>query len=327
MTFLNSSHNHKIAITDDYQGVALGMADWPSLGCEIEVFRHPFESVEQAAAALQPFSIVCAMRERLPLPRTLVEKLPRLRLIVTTGSHNRAIDLRAAAEHGITVCHTRSGNTEHPTAELTWALILAAARSLARSDRDTRAGEWQQTIGATLYGKTLGIVGLGRIGRRVASIATAFGMAVLAWSPNLTAERAHQASAAYTSKEQLFLNADVVSLHLVLAPATREIIGARELDLMRKDAILVNTSRAGLVDERALVTALMNRRIRAGLDVFWREPLPREHPLCHLDNVVLTPHLGYVARESYDVFFRDAVEDIRAFLDGNPVRVLRAQDH
>lgn len=303
------------------------MADWSCLGCEIEVFRHAFGSVDKAADALQPFSIVCAMRERQPFPRALIEKLPNLRLLVTTGTHNRAIDLEAAAERGVTVCHTGSGDTEFPTAELTWALILAVARSIVQSDHDVRKGGWQRTLGTTLHGKTLGVLGLGRIGRHVASIALAFGMKVLAWSPKLTAERAYDASAVLATKRQLFSDADVVSLHLVLAPGTQGIVGATELALMRNNAILVNTSRAGLIDEQALIAALADRRIAAGLDVFWREPLAADHPLCRLDNVVLTPHLGYVARESYERFFGDALEDIRAYLSGNPVRVLRPQHH
>jgi phosphoglycerate dehydrogenase-like enzyme len=274
---------------------------------------------------LAEFDIVCLMRERTPFPRALFEQLPRLRLLVTTGLRNNSIDLAAARDHGVTVCHTRSGSTEFGTSELTWALILAAARHVPLEDRRMRAGHWQTTIGTTLYGKTLGVLGLGRLGARVATIGAAFGMQVLAWSPNLTAERAAAAGARMVTKDDLFAQSDVVTIHLVLGPSTRGIVDAGQLARMRSGAILVNTSRGPLVDESALIATLAQKRIAAAaLDVFDHEPLPVDHPLLQLDNVVLTPHLGYVTRESYRIFFEDIVEDIAAFLSGSPIRVLAA---
>jgi phosphoglycerate dehydrogenase-like enzyme len=244
---------------------------------------------------------------------------------VTTGLRNNGIDLPAARDHGVTVCHTRSGSTELGTSELTWALILGAARHIPLEDRRMRAGRWQTTIGTTLHGKTLGVLGLGRLGARVAAIGAAFGMQVIAWSPNLTAERAAAAGARMVTREELFARSDVLTIHLVLGPSTRGIVDAGQLARMRSSAILVNTSRGQLVDENALVEALAEKRIAAAaLDVFEREPLAADHPLLRMDNVVLSPHLGYVTRESYGIFFEDVVENIAAYLSGSPIRVLAA---
>ncbi|HEY0526997.1 MAG TPA: D-2-hydroxyacid dehydrogenase family protein, partial [Stellaceae bacterium] len=295
----------KIAILDDYQRVALDIADWEPVTrqCAVEIFDRSLGTMEQAAASLRDFEIVCAMRERLPFPRALFERLPNLRLLITTGMHNRSIDLDAAAEHGVLVCHTRGGGTEHSTTELTWALILAAARHVPLEDRGMRAGGWQKTVGMTLHGKTLGVLGLGRLGARAAAIGRAFGMEVIAWSPNLTTERAAAGGARLVGKDELFATSDVLTIHMVLGERSRGLVGAKELALLPAHAILVNTSRGPIVDEAALIEALRDQHIGgAGLDVFDQEPLPADHPLRSLDNVVLTPHLGYVSQESYSVF-------------------------
>lgn len=317
----------RIAVLDDYQDVAMSAADWGSVQARAEVVRFPLPLADAAEAAreLASFDIVCLMRERTPFPHEVLKALPRLRCLVTTGVHNAAIDLAAARDCGITVCHTRSGATEHATSELTWSLILAAMRHVPLEDRRIREGAWQTTLGHSLHGKTLGLLGLGRLGARVAAIAAAFGMKRIAWSPHLTAERAAAAGAVRVHKEDLFASSDVLSVHLVLGPATRCIVGDAELALMSPDAVFINTSRAGLVDESALVRALGERRIAgAGLDVFGQEPLPPEHPFLRMENVVLTPHIGYATHETYRIFYQDVVEDINAFLDGKPIRVLQA---
>ena len=316
-----------IAILDDYQQIALDMAEWTSLAgrARVSALDRPLGPISEAALALADFDIVVLMRERQPFPRALFQALPRLRCLVTTGLRNSAIDLAAARDHGVTVCHTRSGATEYGTCELTWALILAATRHLPLEERRLREGRWQTTIGHTLHGKTLGLLGLGRLGTRVAGIGSAFGMQVIAWSPHLTDARAANGGAQRVAKDELFSRSDVLSLHLVLGPGTRGIVGADELARMPRHALLVNTSRAGLVDEAALLDALEARRLGgAALDVFEQEPLPRGHPFTRLDNVVLSPHLGYVTHESYRIFFHDVVENITAFLAGAPLRVLAA---
>jgi phosphoglycerate dehydrogenase-like enzyme len=315
----------RIAILDDYQQVALSLADWSSLrpGCEVVSFSSAFVDTADAARQLGDFEIVCAMRERTAFPRALFEALPRLRCLVTTGLRNAAIDLVAAKDCGVVISHTRSGATEFATSELTWALALAAMRKLALEDRRLREGRWQTTLGRTLHGKTLGLVGLGRVGSRVAAVGAAFGMRVIAWSPHLTDERALAAGADRVEQGELFERSDLLSLHMVLAPATRGIVAAAELARMPSHAVLVNTSRAGLVDETALIAALEHERIAAaGLDVFEREPLPANHPFLRMDNVVLTPHLGYVTEETYRIFFEDAVENIAAYVAGAPLRRL-----
>lgn len=316
----------RIAILDDYQQVALRMANWDDVRLHFEVvsFCAPFRSQADAIQTLASFAIVCLMRERTPFPREVLESLPRLRCLITTGPKNAAIDLVAARDCGITVCHTRSGSTEYATSELTWALILAATRHVALEDARLRLGRWQTTLGHQLHGKTLGVLGLGRLGSRVAAIGAAFGMERIAWSPHLTEDRAVAAGATWVPREELFARSDVLSLHLVLGPSTRGIVGAAELALMSPDALLVNTSRAALVDEPALVAALDERRIAgAALDVFGQEPLPLDHPFLRMDNVVLTPHIGYATHETYRIFFHDVVEDICAFLAGAPLRVLQ----
>ena len=315
----------RVAILDDYQDVARGMADWASLaaGTEVVTFRDHATGEDRVAARLADFDVVVAMRERTPFPRTLLARLPRLRLLVTTGMRNASIDLRAAADHGVTVCGT--AGLPYPTAELAWGLILSLFRRIPREDRATRDGRWQETVGEGLNGKTLGVLGLGTLGARVARIGRAFEMEVLAWSQNLTAERAAQAGATLAAgRDELLARADVVSIHLVLGERTRHLIGTRELRLMKPTAYLVNTSRGPIVDEAALVAALRAGRIAgAGLDVYEEEPLPLDHPLRGLPNTVITPHLGYVTAETYRIFFAHAVEDVRAFLAGAPVRVLQ----
>ena len=312
----------RVAILDDYQAVALRLADWGSLPADVEVFRDHVADEAGVAARLADFDVVVAMRERTPFTRSLLARLPRLRLLVTTGMRNASIDLRAAAERGIRVCGT--AGLPSPTAELTWALILALVRHVPREDRATRDGRWQETLGTTLSGKTLGVLGLGQLGSRVARVGRAFEMDVLAWSQNLTAERAAAAGATLAgSKDEVLARADVVTIHLVLSERTRGLLGARELALMRPTAYLVNTSRGPIVDEPALIAALRAGTIAgAGLDVYDEEPLPPDHPLRRLPNTVITPHLGYVTEETYRIFYPQAVEDVRAFLAGAPVRVL-----
>lgn len=314
----------RVAILDDYQAVALQLADWASLGSDVQVtvFNAPFADEAAAAAALAEFDILCLMRERLALPASLIRRLPALKLVVVTGGRTRTIDLEAAVAQGITVCHTHPGQSAAATPELAWGLILALARSIPAEDHNLRAGQWQQTLGETIAGKTLGLLGLGKLGRAMVPIARAFGLDVIAWSPNLTQDRADAAGIRAVSKEDLFGRADIVSLHLVLGDTTRGIVGAREIGMMKPGAMLINTSRGPLVDEPALLAALHAGRIRAGIDVFDIEPLPADSPWRHAPNTVLTPHLGFVTRAAYEAFYRDAVEDIAAWRAGRPVRVL-----
>jgi phosphoglycerate dehydrogenase-like enzyme len=314
----------RVAILDDYQDVAGRLADWKSLPAEVVVFRDHLSDESRVAARLADFDVIVAMRERTPFPRSLLERLPRLRLLVTTGMRNASIDLRAAGERGVVVSGT--AGLPSPTAELTWALILALVRHVPREDRATREGRWQETLGTTLKGRTLGVLGLGQLGSRVARVGIAFEMDVIAWSQNLTAERAAAVGARLASgKDELLARADIVTIHLVLSDRTRGLIRARELGLMRPTAYLVNTSRGPIVDEGALIAALRAGAIAgAGLDVYEEEPLPPEHPLRGLPNTVITPHLGYVTEETYQIFYAQALEDIRAFLAGAPVRVLTA---
>jgi phosphoglycerate dehydrogenase-like enzyme len=312
----------RAAVLDDYQDVARDYADWDSLnGVEVTVFTDHLSDEAAVAERLAPFEIVVAMRERTPFRRSLLERLPNLQLLVTTGARNASIDLAAAAEHGVTVCAT--GYVSPPTAELTWALILALARHVPEEDANVRAGRWQTTVGADLAGRTLGIVGLGRLGARVAEIARVFEMDVIAWSQNLTAERAAEAGAELVSKADLFRRADFVTVHVVLSDRSRGLVGAPELALMKPTARLINTSRGPVVDEAALLEALDSGRIAgAALDVYEPEPLPEEHPLRRAPRSVLTPHIGYVTDGTYEIFYRDAVEDIARWRAGDPVRVL-----
>jgi phosphoglycerate dehydrogenase-like enzyme len=313
----------RVALLDDYQGCALRMADWASLpDTEVVAFRDHLADPAAVAARLADFDVVMAMRERTPFPRALLERLPRLKLLITAGMRNASIDVRAAADRGITVCGTQG--LPYPTAELTWALILALFRAVPVEDRATREGRWQVSVGLGLNGKTLSVFGLGTLGSRVARVGRAFEMPVLAWSANLTAERAAEVGATLVSKDELLARADIVSVHLVLGDRTRGLIGARELALMKPTAFLVNTSRGPIVDEAALVAALRAGRLAgAGLDVYDEEPLPLDHPFRHLPNTVITPHLGYVTEETYRIFYGHAMEDVAAFLKGAPVRVLK----
>ena len=315
----------RIAVLDDYQGIALSMDGWEKLPAdsEIEAFRDHLSDEDALVQRLAPFDIIVAMRERTPFPRSLLSRLPNLKLLVTTGARNASIDVRAATDLGITVCGT--GGMPTPTAELTWGLIIGSLRHIAEEDKATRAGRWQTTIGPSLYGATLGCVGLGNLGSQVAKVGLAFGMNVIAWSQNLTLERAQEVGATLVTKEQLFSQADVVSVHLVLSDRTRGLVSQPELALMKPTAFLVNTSRGPIVDENALVAALRERRIGgAGLDVFDQEPLPADHPYLELDNTLITPHLGYVTLETYGRFYGEAVEDIVGYLNGTPQRVIEA---
>jgi phosphoglycerate dehydrogenase-like enzyme len=306
----------KIAILDDYQNVARTMADWSILDgrAAITVFNDHLADADAVVARLQPFEIVCVMRERTPMTRDIIERLPNLRLIASTATVNASIDLAAAAERGVQLVHT--GYSSAPTVELTWALILADARHLVVETTAVRGGGWQQSVGEDLNGRTLGLLGLGNIGSAVARIGKAFGMNLIAWSQNLTAERAAAVDAVLVPKEKLFQQADVITIHLVLSRRTRGLVGAPELRLMKRTARLVNTSRGPIVDEAALVDVLRKGEIAgAAIDVFDQEPLPSNHPFRQLPNVLATPHIGYVSRGLYQRFYQDTVENIREWLD------------
>ena len=314
----------RAAILDDYQNVALKLADWSSIAkdVEIKVFDKPFASQAEAIKALQGFAIVAGMRERTPFPRAVIEALPALKLLITTGAKNNAFDVKAAAERGVTVCGT--GTAGNPTAGIVFGLMLELTRHIGFENARMKAGEpWQVTIGQDLEGLTLGIVGLGKLGQRVAGVGKAFGMKIIAWSQNLTPEKAKEAGVDYASREDLFANADFVSIHYQLSDRSRGLITAADLGRMKRTAYLINTARAPIVDQAALLKALQNGQIAgAGLDVFEVEPLALDHPYRKLDNVVITPHLGYVSEQNYRKYFPDIVEDIRAYLDGKPVRVI-----
>ena len=313
----------KLAILDDYQGVALEMADWSILPSDIEitVFRDTLADLDALATRLAPFEILAAMRERTPFPRPLFEKLPNLKLLVTTGMRNGSIDMKAAADHGITVCGT-AGNPES-TVEMIWALIQAVVRRLPQQDKAAREGKWQTSVGWTLAGRTIGLVGLGRLGARTAAIANFFNMRVVGWSENLTAERALECGAELVSRAELFSQSDIVSIHLLLSRRTRGLITADDLALMKPDAYLVNTSRGPIVDEKALIDFLRAGRIGgAALDVFDQEPLSKDHPFLGLDNTIISPHMAYVTEENLAEFYLETVEDITAWLNGDPIRVL-----
>jgi phosphoglycerate dehydrogenase-like enzyme len=312
----------KIGILDDYQNVALSLADWSSLDADIEVFTTPFSDEDEVVNRLADFDVLVAMRERTPFPAEVLSRLRSLKLLVSTGPVNSAIDVAAARGLGVVVSGT--GYFSYPTAELTWALILAAARRLPQQVQSMRTGGWQIGLGTSVHGLTLGLLGLGNVGGQVAAIAHAFGMRVIAWSENLTGERAAEHEVTAVSRERLFAEADVLSIHVVLSERSRGIVGASELAMMKPTSILVNTSRGPIVDEGALVDALRRHAIScAAIDVYETEPLPADHPLRSLDNTLLTPHIGYVSQQLYSVFYRDAVEDIAAFIAGSPVRVIR----
>ena len=312
----------QIGILDDYQGVALQSADWSPLAekAQITVFRDHLTNSASLVERLKPFDVLCVMRERTPLTREILEQLPELKLIASTGARNASIDLAAAEERGITVCNT--GYSSHGAIEITWALILALLRNIPAEFASVQAGQWQTSVGGDLDGKTIGLVGLGNIGAKIAQIAQAFGMKIVAWSQNLTHESAEKHGAILVSKEELFRTADIVTVHLVLGPRTKGIVGAAELGLMKKTAYFINTSRGPLVDESALINALDSRSIAgAALDVYEIEPLPASHPYRSLDRLLVTPHIGFVTEETYKIFYRDTVENIAAWLSGTPVRV------
>jgi phosphoglycerate dehydrogenase-like enzyme len=318
----------KLALLDAYQKVALRMADWERLkkrGVEITVFHEAFKSVDDAAQKLAPFEILGLLRERTAFPRALIEKLPNLKFMVLTGARAASLDDKAAAERGIPISTTPGGGSNASTAELGWALLMMCARDLAKAERLARAGKWHDGIEqmVVLEGKRLGIIGLGKLGSRAAAYGKAFGMEVVAWSQNLTPEKAAQAGASYVGKDELLATSDFVSIHLALSDRTRGLIGAADLARMKKSAILVNTARGPIVDEAALIAALKSRAIaHAGLDVYDKEPLPADHPFIKLDNVTLIPHLGYVVEDSYRHFYKGTIEDIEAWLDGKPINVL-----
>ena len=325
----------RVAILDDYQQVSLASTDWSAVRslAEIDVFAKHIASTEALVSALEPYDVIVAMRERTFFDASRLSQLPRLRLLVTTGMANTSIDLAAASAQGITVCGT--GGSAYSTAELTWGLILALVRHIPEEDRRMKtvgraggaalgvSGGWQQTVGTDLHGKKLGLVGLGHQGRTVAKIGRAFGMKLAAWSQNLDPDVAKKAHAEAVSKEELFSSCDVVTVHYKLGPRSVGLVGAAELALMKPSAYLVNTSRGPIVDSAALLSALRSGSIAgAALDVFDVEPLPLSDPLRSAPNVVLTPHLGYVTEDAYQVFYGDAAEDIVAFASGSPVRVL-----
>jgi phosphoglycerate dehydrogenase-like enzyme len=313
----------RIVLLDDYQGVALDYGGWDRVPDEWQVvaLEQHIDDAEELVEALSDAEIVVAMRERTPFPAAILDRLPDLKLLITTGMGNVAIDVAAARRNGVVVCGT--GIKGAPTAELSWGLILALLRKIPAEDASVRSGGWQTTIGGDLDGATLGLVGLGRLGTRMARIGAAFGMEVLAWSQNLDPAAAREAGAEPVEKLALFARADVVSVHYKLSERSRGLVGAAEIGAMKPSAYLVNTSRGPLVDTDALVAALERGAIAgAGIDVYDTEPLPADHPLRHAPRTVLTPHLGYVTEDTYDIFFRDAVEDVLAYLDGAPLRVI-----
>ncbi|MVW79305.1 NAD(P)-dependent oxidoreductase [Bordetella sp. 02P26C-1] len=318
----------RIAVLDDYHGVAERYADWTTLGprAQVQTFRD-YLPESARAAALAPFDVIVAMRERTPFPADLINALPQLRLLITTGMRNLAIDMDACRGRGIVVCGAPgSADANTATAELAWAHILALFKNLTTEDANMRRGLWQTGMPRPLAGKRLGVVGLGKLGTAVAQVGRAFGMTVQAWSPNLTPERAAQAGVQYADKHTLFADSDVVSLHLILSERTRNVVDAAALAAMKPTAFLVNTSRAGLVDQEALFDALRKGRLAgAGLDVFDEEPLSATSPWRALDNVILTPHLGYVSEENFTAFYRNAVQAVQAWMSGEPKRVLNAE--
>ncbi|MGB0576828.1 MAG: D-2-hydroxyacid dehydrogenase family protein [Alphaproteobacteria bacterium] len=313
----------RVAILDDYQNTALASADWSSVSsqAEIEVFNDHIHDEDAVAARLQDFEIICAMRERTPFPRSLIEKLPNLKLIISSGMRNRGIDVDAAKDNNVIVCGTKS--VGKPTAELAWGLILGLARKIPAEDSNVKAGGWQQTVGEGLIGKTLGIAGLGNLGGRMAQIGKAFDMNVIAWSQNLTQERCDEFGVQLVSKDELMAQSDYLTIHLILSDRTRGVISVDDLSRMKSTAYIINTARGPIIDEDALVTALQNKEIAgAGIDVFSVEPLPADHPFRSLQNTIITPHLGYVEADNYGAYFSGYVEAIDAFLKGEPKNFL-----
>lgn len=313
----------RVAILDDYLNVALELGDWQSLDnrAELTVFDEAFADEDDAAAKLADFDAIVGMRERTPFPATLLERLPSLKLLITTGMRNLSFDMEAAKSRGVTVCGT--GAAGQPTAELAWAMILGLACHIPAHDNAMKSGGWQTRLNGDLRGKTLGVLGLGKLGGAVATVGKAFGMNVIAWSQNLTEERAAELGVQRVEKDTLFSESDYLSIHLILSDRSRGLVGAEDLGRMKPSAYLVNTSRGPIVDADALMDVLRNRRIAgAGVDVYEVEPLPVDHPIRSLDNVLLTPHMGYVATDNITKMYNDAIEDITAFIDGAPVRVL-----
>ncbi len=312
----------KVAILDDYQGVALQSADWSPLSgrAEVVALREHLPPAE-LGRALRGVEVVVAMRERTPFPDSTLALLPDMKLLITTGPRNRSIDMDACRARGITVCHT--GSQSLVAVEIAWALILGAAKHLVSQEQSIRAGHWQTAVPDSLCGRTLGLMGVGKLGTQMAVIGRAFGMELIAWSPNLTQERAEAAGVRLVDKRTLFAESDYVSVHMALAPSTRGLVDAASIAAMKSDAWLVNTSRAGLVDEAALIRALEAGSIAgAALDVFEPEPLPAGAPILKAPRTLLSPHLGYVSRQNYAIYFRDIVENIQGWLDGKPLRVL-----
>ena len=314
----------RCAILDDYLNVALKVADWSKVSdrVDITVFNQPFATAEAAAGALKDFEIICAMRERTPFPRAMFESLPKLKLLITSGMRNNSIDMQAAKDRQVVVCGTHW--PRDPTAPLTMGQILELTRNIGRESQRMHAGEYlQKHVGIEIEGKTLGVVGLGKLGAKVAGLAKAFGMNVIAWSPNLTAERCKEVGVAYAGKQELFSSADIVTIHMVLSDRSRGLVGADDLARMKPTSYLVNTARGPIVDENALLETLKARKIAgAAVDVFSVEPLPVDHPFRKLDNLVLTPHLGYVTRETFIAHYTQMVEGIDAWFGGEPARRL-----
>src|SRR6267142_303999 len=316
---------YRCAVLDDYQNVTLRLADWGQIAADVDVtvFNKPMSGPDEVHRTLKDFHIVCMMRERTPFRRNTIEALPNLKLIITTGARNASIDMAAAAERGITVCGT--GSFGNPTTGITFGLILELTRRIGYEHARLKSGElWQVTLGPDIDGKTLGVIGLGKLGARVAGVAKAFGMKVIAWSPNLTPEKCREAGVDYATKDDLFRNADIVTIHVQLGDRSRGLVTAKEFALMKPTAYIINTARGPIIEEKALIAALDERRIAgAGLDVFDIEPLPLDHPFRRMDNVVITPHLGYVSQQNYQHYFPDIVGNIRAFIAGKPVRVIK----
>jgi phosphoglycerate dehydrogenase-like enzyme len=314
----------RCAILDDYINLSRQVADWSKVEdrIDITVFNEPFASPEAAAHALKDFEIICAMRERTPFPRTLFAALPKLKLLITSGMRNAAIDMEAAKDHGVVLCGTQWARD--PTAPLTMGLILELTRNIGRENARMHAGEpLQKLVGIEIEGKTLGVIGLGKLGTKVSKLAQAFGMNVIAWSPNLTPERCKEAGVGYATKEELFSTADIITVHVVLGPRSRGLVGTEDLARMKPTSYLVNTARGPIVDEMALLKTLQERKIAgAAIDVFSVEPLPVDHPFRKLDNIVLTPHLGYVTEESFRNHYRQMVDGIDAWFKGEVLRKL-----
>jgi phosphoglycerate dehydrogenase-like enzyme len=313
----------KIALLDDYQNIALKMSDWSLLPekTSVEVFSDHIENTDKLIERLIGFEVVCAMRERTPFPENILKSLPNLKLLVTTGMRNASIDVAAAVKLGVTVCGT--GGLPYPTAELTWGLVLDLARNISTEYNSTRQGKWQTTMGVGLKGKTLGVLGLGNLGSQVANYGKAFGMNIISWSQNLTEEKAHEHGVTLVSLDTLMSDSDFLSIHTTLSSRTRGLINKSKLRLMKPTAYLVNTSRGPIVNESDLIEVLENKEIAgAALDVFDNEPLRRDHSFMELNNVIMTPHIGYVTKETYELFYRETMECVMAFMAGDPIRVI-----